>query len=133
MSRRVLGSRFVPTINRIVLQGFGGVDAVWTFTYEAATIDRPSSDSDPATATTLSASFLVGIQAPDGSQWGMPLSPEAERSYVLTQTEASGYGRMPGMIQGLRLPTLARIEWSWSGWAFPTPSASPAAGAATAT
>ncbi|HEV7672229.1 MAG TPA: hypothetical protein VGS22_27235 [Thermoanaerobaculia bacterium] len=72
--------------------------------------------NDSATPNNLTVHFLTGITQPDGSTWSMPLS-----DYILVNTPL--FNDLVGRIQGLKLPTLGRLEWEYGFYRFPATSA----------
>ncbi|HEV7670070.1 MAG TPA: hypothetical protein VGS22_16240, partial [Thermoanaerobaculia bacterium] len=98
--------------------------ATWIFQYAAATIPRACPDcaddpyrvNDPVTPDNLTVHFLTGITQPDGSTWSIPLS-----DYILVNTPL--FNDLVGRLQGLKLPTLGRLEWEYGLYPFPAASA----------
>jgi hypothetical protein len=105
-------------VDHIDFTAFGGVTATWSFVYNKDEV--PNSDftvagcgnSDPATAS-QTVPLLTRILLPDGSSYRMPVADYSTQASPPCQV---------GMLKGMTLPTLGRIEWDYIQYSFPTGS-----------
>lgn len=131
---RSTGSAFYPqVVERVELLAFGPdvtpgnpPRATYTFTTADTAVSRPclapGQTPDPFNQEPVYVPLLTRVELPDGSAYSMPVS-----HYVLAPpgppanpcTGVTGQGH----LQGLDLPTLARLEWVYTGVRFPTSSA----------
>ncbi len=110
-----LSGTYPALVSQIDLQAFGGARAITTLQYSYASLPRPCPDNDPATSVNVTVPLLTGITMPEGLSYAMPLS-----DHYLDQ---SIHCRLPGVLKGLRLPTLGRIEWTFGQYSFPSEDA----------
>jgi RHS repeat-associated protein len=104
-------------VDRVSVAAFGGTAAEYTFHYNLdagqPVILTGCKNSDPQTAN-LAVALLTGLTLPDGTSYSMPVT-----SYF---GNTGGSPCKNGMINGLTLPTLGRIEWDYIRYQFPTES-----------
>ena len=109
---------FNPVVDRIELAAFGGTTATWRFRYSnddgIAAIRTGCRNTDPGTANTA-VPLLTQVILPDGSSYRMVASDYG--SQTVTPCDS-------GMLRGMTLPTLGRIEWDYMEYVFPPPSSS---------
>jgi RHS repeat-associated protein len=107
------GVYYGKVVDRVVVKAFNGGTATYTFNYTTATIAR---GCDPTPDTVLPASetvsLLTGITLPDGSAFSMPVS-DYNTGTPGTCSSISGH------LQGMKLPTGGKMEWSWQSYTFP--------------
>ncbi len=106
-------------VDRIELSSFGGgLPATWTFQYNSDTPGNPPfqvtgcRNTDSMTANTL-VPLLTQVLLPDGSTYKMAAADYSTQSAPVCQV---------GMLTGMTLPTLGRIEWDYLQYSFPTSS-----------
>jgi YD repeat-containing protein len=107
----VLGSHYDRIVGSVVLAGFGGASATYTFNYISLNIPSACQNTDPQTSS-YQVSFLTSVSLPDGSSYSMPPS-----DYYLDQSVDC---HLPGVLKGITTPVLGRIEWTYGGYGFPT-------------
>lgn len=100
-------------VTRVDLASFGGGYATYWFDYRPGQMVLPRAQpcTDTARCGDVAVDLLVGVRLPDGSSYSMP-----ESDYH-TQTDH------PGVIRAVTLPTLARIEWTYGAYVFPSEDA----------
>ncbi len=89
----------------IVLAGFNGTTATWTFSYVDTAVPRHPRDLYPGNSDTVTLPLLSRITQPGGSTY--------EVSHYVT-----GAGGWSGLLKRLTLPTLGAWEWTWTKWEF---------------
>jgi RHS repeat-associated protein len=105
------GGGSVELVDRIELTAFGSATAEYDFTYTQATIRRACATSGTLPLQT-NVQLLSSLTLPDGSSYQMP-------GYV---TSATADCRTSGVISGIVLPTLGRLEWTWQRYQLPSNS-----------
>ena len=111
---------FNPVVDRIELAAFGGPPAIatWRFRYSnddgIAAVRTGCRNTDPGTAN-AAVPLLTQVTLPDGSFYRMAASDYGTQ----TATPCDS-----GMLRGMTLPTLGRIEWDYMEYVFPPPSSS---------
>ncbi|MFL6194034.1 MAG: RHS repeat-associated core domain-containing protein [Thermoanaerobaculia bacterium] len=109
---------FTQAVDRVELTAFGTATATYSFLYSndegTNFVVTGCRNTDPATANTAVA-LLTQLTLPDGSTYRMPSTDYS------TQTTAPCQA---GMLKGMTLPTLGRVEWDYMQYAFPTDSSS---------
>lgn len=107
---------FKPVVDRVELAAFNGTTATWTFRYSdddgTPVTLTGCRNADPATAS-QPVPLLTQVTLPDGSFYRMPAADYG------TQTAAPCNS---GMLKGMNLPTLGRIEWDYMEYVFPSAS-----------
>jgi RHS repeat-associated protein len=112
-SRTYNGSN-VDMVQSVELPVFGGGTTFYTFGYTQATIPRAWPHNDPSVGPTTTIQLLTSLTLPDGSSYQMPLADYTTEACMDTACRKSG------VIRGLRLPTLGRLEWTWQDYVFPS-------------
>jgi hypothetical protein len=114
-------SNGIKRIASVRLATFGGSTALYSFSYPAtdAQIDisdfqTPGCSGWPLTAT---ATFLTGLQLPDGSSYSM-VDANGVPTYYTTHV-TPGNADTSGAINRLKLPTGGVTSWTYSGWTIP--------------
>jgi RHS repeat-associated protein len=107
---------YAQVVDRVELSAFGGATATWSFRYSnddgvsyTATGCR---NTDPLN-TNKPVPLLTQVTLPDGSKYRMVASDYGTQASPVCET---------GMLKGMTLPTLGRIEWDYIKYAFPTGS-----------
>lgn len=99
-------SGYYPAIvDRVVLAAFAGSTASYTFTYTVSSVTRPSVDTDPATAATVSTPLLSRVSLPDGSAYAFAY-------------HSSQFQDVSGRLASMQLPTLGRVNWTYTRYSF---------------
>ncbi len=127
---------YPQTVDHVELAGFGGAVSTYGFTYTTGLIARACPNND-ILSYGVNVPFLTGVTLPDGSAYTMAASdysmPAPPAAYPQTTTTcATGAGD----LLGLQLPTLGRVEWTYTTYKFPaanTPWRSKNQGVATRT
>jgi RHS repeat-associated protein len=105
-------------VSRIELGAFGGATAIWSFLYSndegVSFTVTGCRNSDPLTQSQAVA-LLTQVTLPDGSTYRMPVADHGTQTTVPCNA---------GMLRGMTLPTLGRIEWDYMQYSFPLPSSS---------
>jgi len=97
-------------VGSVVLTGFNGQSATYTFNYTPVTIPFPCPDDDPETML-VTVPLLTEVKLPDGSALSMPTS-----DYHLDQSVNC---RLPGVLKAITTRLLGRTEWGYGGYVFP--------------
>jgi RHS repeat-associated protein len=113
---RTVQTGYPQQVDRIELAAFGGATAKWSFLYN-------SDDSVPYTVTgcrntdpaytNKPVPLLTQVTLPDGSRYRMVAADYGTQTTSVCDA---------GMLKGITLPTLGRIEWDYIEYAFPTDS-----------
>ena len=106
-----LSGTYTGLVSQVDLEAFAGARAIYTLQYSYASLPRACPDNDPATSANVTVPLLTGITMPEGLSYAMPTS-----DYYLN---GSVNCRLPGVLKGLRLPTLGRIEWGFGQYSYP--------------
>jgi len=105
-------------VDRIDVNTFGGTPASYQFRYNIddgqSVVLTGCQNSDPQTAN-IPVAVLRSVTLPDGTAYAMPVG-----SYFGNTT--SGLLCKAGMINGMTLPTLGKIEWDYVNYQYPTDS-----------
>lgn len=103
-------------VDRIELSAFGGATATWGFRYNSddSVIYQVTGcrNSDPNTANTA-VPMLTQVTLPDTSTYKVAVADYGTQ----TTTPCNA-----GMLKGITLPTLGRVEWDYINYAFPSNS-----------
>lgn len=78
---------------------------------------RTDPHSDSTLGDFVQVQLLTSVSLPDGSTFSMPSS-----DYVVDAPGSGPACRTSGSIRGIKLPTLAKIEWTYMEWMFPSES-----------
>lgn len=100
-------------VESVVLKGFGGAPAAYTFNYLSLNIPPACPNDDPE-IDGYQVPILTSVTLPDNSSYSMPSS-----DYYLDKSVDC---RLPGVLKGITTPVLGRIEWTYGGYGFPTGS-----------
>jgi len=118
---------FLPTVDRVELQTFAGT-ATYRFGYSQTTVTRACPHNDTGTlGTTASVPLLTSVSLPDdpGQAVSRYQYVMAVGDYLTTVNRTGPDCRKAGVLQGLRLPSRGRLEWSYQDYRFPTGSGRP--------
>ena len=116
---------YSQVVDRVEMVTFGGAVTTYQFSYATRTIGRacPHNDTDQpgSLGSTATVPLLIGVSLPD-SAW-----TTTANDYVVAQPSGSTWPdnactENGGEITALTLPTLARLEWTWQKYYFPTGS-----------
>lgn len=107
---------YPQAVDHVDLSAFGGATATWTFRYNQ---DDGSSftvtgcrNTDPLYAN-KPVPLLTQVILPDGSSYRMAVADYSTQMSPPCQA---------GMLKGMTLPTLGRVEWDYLQYSFPTGS-----------
>jgi hypothetical protein len=96
-----------PVVSRIELAGFNGSTATWFFQYsndEGSAVQLTGCSGSAAAPDIWAAPLLTQVTLPDGSSYRMTVSDYSTQSSMPCQS---------GMLKGMTLPTLGRVEWDY--------------------
>ncbi len=113
-ANKLLDGAQVPHLIRADLAAFGGQRALWSFTYQQATVDRPAPSPNVGVYSPPGAHFLTKISLPHGQSYNM--GPVAQR-YHLSRLE---HTRNVGQIKAVDLPTGGQVAWEYKNYNFYT-------------
>ncbi len=99
-------------VTSVDLGAFGGARAIYTFTYEAASIEQGCGATFPMNGVDVR--FLTSLTLPSGEAYDMT-EGGAHRYW----TFCGGGARESGAIKGMRLPTRGQIEWDYAEFQLP--------------
>lgn len=108
-----------PWMNRKVtevdVQSFEGQRARYYFHYDTVPVDVSCKHTNPNASSRIAVPHLKQIDMPDGTIYSMK-----EGSQLLYHNVcSSGIEDVPGLLQGLFLPTGGKIEWTHQEYEFP--------------
>jgi RHS repeat-associated protein len=107
---------YAQVVDRVELTAFGTSTATYSFLYSndegTNFVVTGCRNTDPTT-TNVAVPLLTQLTLPDGSVYRMPATDYS------TQTTSPCQA---GMLKGITLPTLGRIEWDYILYSFPTAS-----------
>ncbi len=107
---------FAPVVDKVELAAFGGATAIWRFRYSnddgVAAVRTGCRNTDPGKEN-QAVPLLTQVTLPDESFYRMPAGDYGAQ----TATPCDS-----GMLRGMTLPTLGRIEWDYMEYSFPPPS-----------
>ncbi len=113
-ANKLLDGAQVPHLTRANLAAFGGQRALWNFTYQLATVDRPVPSPNAGAYAAPRAHFLTKISLPHGQSYEM--GPVAQRYHLSRVTDP----RSVGQIKAVDLPTGGLVAWAYENYKFYT-------------
>ncbi len=99
-------------VTSVDLEAFGGARAIYTFAYEAASIEQGCGATFPMNGVDVQ--FLTSLTLPNGETYDM-----TEGGVHRYWTFCGGGARESGAIKGVRLPTRGQIEWDYAEFLLP--------------
>jgi RHS repeat-associated protein len=115
--RTLAGTSFQSrVVDRVEVTAFGGGTATYTFQYNLddgqPLAVKGCGNLHPDTQS-IAVALLTRLRLPDGTSYSMPVSD------YFGNVNTPGIPCKSGMIRGMTLPTLGRIEWDYITYSFP--------------
>jgi RHS repeat-associated protein len=118
-SERMVDRELVKYVSVVWLEGFNGINSVYTFHYDDVIIPRSAKHNFvDVVPMDVSVSLLRMIELPQTTEGAN--DPPEWRSYVMEYYQQSNPAvrDQPGMVKKLSLPTGGGMEWIYQDWIY---------------
>ncbi len=106
-------------VTKVVLESFGGQEAVYDFHYQQVPVDVSCKDDSGTTPARISTPHLDRIDLPDGTSYSMEEGGQLLYQNRCEPVDGFLVDDLPGVLNGINLPTGGKIRWAFQRYEFP--------------